>query len=100
MIVSPSPLSEAESAPVPSTVKSLAVIEAGSIGSEKVSENVVGGVPVTTDPAAGTLETTVGASEKCEIQVAQLAGSPESSEVAYSAPLQSVPSTGSMAMPL
>ena len=53
MIVRPSPLSEAESAPMPSTVKSLAVIEAGSIGSEKVSENVVGGVPVTTEPAAG-----------------------------------------------
>ena len=46
---------------MPLTVKSLAVIDVGSIGSEKVSEKVVGAVPVTTDPAAGVLETTVGA---------------------------------------
>ncbi len=100
MIVRSSALIEAESAGVPLTVKSLAVIEAGSIGSENVSENVVGAVPVTIEPAAGTLEMTEGASVKCEIQVAQLAGSPDSSDVAYSAPLQSEPSTGSMAMPL
>ena len=40
------------------------MIEVGSIGSEKVRENVVGGVPVTTDPAAGLLEMTVGAITK------------------------------------
>ena len=53
MIVRSSPLIEAESAGVPLTVKSPAVIEAGSIGSEKVSEKVVGAAPVTTEPAAG-----------------------------------------------
>ena len=85
---------------VPLTVKSLALIDAGSIGSENVSEKVVGAVPVTTEPAAGSLEMTVGASEKWEIQVAQLAGTPESRSVAYSAPPQKLPSPGSTAMPL
>ena len=41
---------------------------------------MVGAVPVTTDPAAGSLEITVGASAKWEIQVAQLAGKPERSD--------------------
>ena len=79
---------------MPLTVKSPALIEAGSIGWENVKENVVGGVPVTTDPAAGSLETTVGTIAKWEIQVAQLAGTPESQRVAYSAPPQNVPGTG------
>ena len=99
-MVRPSALSEAESAPMPLTVKSEAMIESGSIGSEKVRENVVGGVPVTIEPAAGVLEMTIGAITKCEIQVAQLAGSPERSDVEYSAPLQIDPSVGSMPMPL
>ena len=60
MIVSPSLLSEAELAGVPLTLKLLAVIEAGSIGSEKVSEKVFGAVPVTIEPAAGLLEITSG----------------------------------------
>src|SRR5436305_11978347 len=100
-MVRPSPLSAAELAGMPSTVKSAALMEAGSIGSSNVKEKVVGGVPVTTDPGAGLLEITVGTISKCEIQVAQLAGMPVRSAVAYSAPPQKVPGAdGSTAMPL
>ena len=45
---------------MPLTLNEPAVIEVGSIGSEKVRLNVVGAVPVTIDPAAGLLEITVG----------------------------------------
>src|SRR3954453_15603696 len=100
-MVSPSPLSVAESAGMPSTVKSPESIEAGSIGSSNVKEKAVGAAPVTTEPGAGLLEITVGTISKWEIQVAQLAGKPARSAVAYSAPPQNVPGAdGSTAMPL
>ena len=41
-------------------MKSPATTELGSIGSEKVSEKLVGGVVVMTSPEDGSLETTAG----------------------------------------
>src|SRR5437660_963427 len=100
-MVRPLALSEAEVAPILLTVKLLAVMEAGSIGSEKVRLKVVGAVPVTIELAAGLLEITVGTIAKWEIQVAHLAGSPERVDVEYSAPLQKEPGAeGSTPMPL